>query len=129
MLTDFQHVLDAILSEFLRAHAFKDDFLVILNGSELEHIALVEEILKKLDKEKMALKLEKSKFARKESEWLAHRIANSGITHLVRKTDPIDKPPPYIFVTAEVFYGIHTQPSKILSGTSGILSAVASTTE
>ena len=60
-------------------------------GSKVEHSALVEKILRKLDKENMALKLEKYKFERNECEWLDHRITNSGITPLARKMDPIDK--------------------------------------
>ena len=39
----------------------------------------------------MALKLEKWHFAKNECEWLGHQITKSGITPLVRKTDPIDK--------------------------------------
>ena len=50
----------------------------------------MEKIWKKLEKENMALKLEKCKFARNECEWLGHRVTNSGITPLVRKTNPID---------------------------------------
>ena len=51
----------------------------------------MEKILKKLDKINLALKLKKCRFARNECEWLCHRITNSGITPLVRKTEPIDK--------------------------------------
>ena len=83
--------MDAIRSEFPCAHAFIDDILVISKGSKIEHIALVEKFLRKLDKKNMALKLEKCKFARNECEWLGHRITNSRITPLVRKKDPIDK--------------------------------------
>ena len=102
--------MDAILSEFPCAHAFIDDTLVISKGSEIEHIALVEKILKKLEKEKMALKLERSKFARNESEWLVHRITKSGITLLVRKTDPIDNlAPPKSLSQLKLFMGsIHS---------------------
>ena len=38
----------------------------------------------------MALKLIKCQFARKECEWLGHKITRTGITPLVRKTDPIE---------------------------------------
>ena len=39
----------------------------------------------------MALKLEKCQLAKNTCEWLGHRITKSGITPMVRKTDPIDK--------------------------------------
>ena len=88
---EFQRVMDAILAEFPCAHAFIDDILVISKGTKIEHIALVEKILAKLDRENMALKLEKCQFAKNTCEWLGHRITKSGITPMVRKTDPIDK--------------------------------------
>ena len=58
MLAEFQRVMDAILFEFPCAHAFVDDFLVLSKVIKIEHIALVEKILLKLDKENMAFKLE-----------------------------------------------------------------------
>ena len=88
MPAEFQRVMDALLSEFPCAHAIIDDILVISKGSK--NIALVEKILKKLDKENRVLKLEKCKYTIKECEWLAHRITTFGIKHLVRKTEPID---------------------------------------
>ena len=91
MPAEFQRVMDTILSEFPYAHAFVDDILVLSKGTKIDHIALVEKILLKLDKKNMALKLEKCQFAKNECEWLGHRISKSGITPMVRKTDPIDK--------------------------------------
>ena len=91
MPAEFQRVMDAILAEFPCAHAFIDDILVISKGTKIEHIALVEKILAKLDRENMALKLEKCQFAKNTCEWLGHRITKSGITPMVRKTDLIDK--------------------------------------
>ena len=91
MPAEFQRVMDAILAELPCAHDFIDDILVISKGTKIEHIALVEKILAKLDKENMALKLEKCQFAKNTCEWLGHRITKSRITPMVRKTDPIDK--------------------------------------
>ena len=65
-----------------------DDILKLSKGSK--NIALVEKILKKLDKENKVLKLEKGKYTIKECEWLDHRKTTSGIIHLVRKTERID---------------------------------------
>ena len=91
MPAEFQRVMDAILAEFPCAHAFIDDILVISKGTKIEHIALVEKILAKLDRKNMALKLEKCQLAKNTCEWLGHRITKSWITPMVRKTDPIDK--------------------------------------
>ena len=90
MPAEFQRVMDTILSEFPQAHAFIDDILVVTKGTEMEHISAVERILRKLDRENMSLKLTKYQFARKECEWLGHKITCTGITPLIRKTEPIE---------------------------------------
>ena len=90
MPAEFQRVMDTILSEFPQAHAFIDDILVITKGKEIEHILAVERILRKLDRENMSLKPTKCQFARKECEWLGHKITCIGITPLIRKTEPIE---------------------------------------
>ena len=50
MPAEFQRVMNAILFEFPYAHAFIDHILVLSKGTKIEHIALVEKILSKLDK-------------------------------------------------------------------------------
>ena len=45
---------------------------------------------RKLDRENMSLKLTNSQFARKKCEWLGHKITCTGITPLIRKTEPIE---------------------------------------
>ena len=47
MTAELEHVMDAILPEFPCSHAFIDVILAIPKGSENEHIALVEKILKR----------------------------------------------------------------------------------
>ena len=90
MPAEFQRVMDAILSEFLQAHAFIDDNLVVTKGTETEHISAVDKILRKLERENMSLKFTKYQFARKECEWLVHKLTCTGITPLIRKTEPIE---------------------------------------
>ena len=95
MPADFQRLMDYVLLEYTQAHAFIDDILVVTKGSEIEHISMVEKILRKLDKERMSLKLTKCSFAQKECESLGHEITSTGVTPLIRKTEPIEvlKPP------------------------------------
>ena len=90
MPAEFQRVMDTILSEFPQAHAFIDDISVVTKGTEIEHISAVERILRKLDCENMSLKPTKCQFARKECEWFGHKITCTGITPLIRKTEPIE---------------------------------------
>ena len=90
MPAEFQKVIDNLIKEFPQANAFIDDILIASKGTKIEHIALVEKILKKLDVSNVALKLRKCEFAKTECEWLGFRIGESGITPLVRKTQAIE---------------------------------------
>ena len=59
MPAEFERVMDVSFSEFPCPHAFIDGILVISKGSKIDYIALMEKILKEIDKENMALKLKK----------------------------------------------------------------------
>ena len=87
---EFQRVMDSILNEFPQANAFIDDILATTRGTEVEHISLVEKILRKLNRKNISLKLPKCEFAKREWEWLGHRITETGVMPLKRETSPID---------------------------------------
>ena len=87
---EFQRVMDSFLNELPQANAFIDDIFVTTKGTEVEHISMVEKILRKLNRENISLKLLKCNFAKRECEWLGHRITETGIAPLKRKTSPID---------------------------------------
>ena len=54
---EFQKFIDNLLKEFPQANAFIDDILIASKGTKIEHIALVEKVLKKLDVSNASLKL------------------------------------------------------------------------
>ena len=58
----------------------------------------------------MPFKLTKCKFAQRECEWLGHKITPTGITPLVRKTEPIEalKPPPALTQLKSFMGSIHS---------------------
>ena len=87
---EFQKVIDNLVKEFPQANGFIDDILIASKRTKIEHIALVEKILKKLDVSNIALKLRKCEFAKTECDWLGYRIGESDITPLVRKTKAIE---------------------------------------
>ena len=95
MPAEFQKVIDNLLKDFPQADAFIDDILVVSKGTKLEHIALVEKFLEKLDVSSAALQLRKFEFAKNECKWQGFRIGKDGITPLVRKTQAVEdlKPP------------------------------------
>ena len=70
MPAEFQKVIDNLLKKFPQANAFIDDILIASRGTKVEHIALVERILKKLDVSNVSLKLRNCEFAKTECEWL-----------------------------------------------------------
>ena len=110
MPAEFQRAMDCILAEYPQAHAFIDDILVVSKGTAIDHIETVEKNLKKLDQENMSLKLSKCKFAQRDCEWLGHKITSTGITPLVRKTEPIEAlTPPRTLTQLKSFMGsIHS---------------------
>ena len=95
MPAEVQRVMDSILSKFPQAHAFIDDILVVIKSLESEHISTVGKFLRKLLEEKMSLKLTKCNFAQTVCEWLGHKFTSTGVTTLIRKTEPTEtlKPP------------------------------------
>ena len=70
MPAEFQKVIYNLFKEFPQANAFIDDILIASKGTKIEHIPLVEKVLKKLDVSNALLKLQKCEFAKTECEWL-----------------------------------------------------------
>ena len=95
MPAEFQKVISNLFKECPQANAFIDDILIASKGTKIEHIPLVEKVLKKLDVSNALLKLQKCEFAKTECEWLGCRIGKNGISPLVRKTQAVEdlKPP------------------------------------
>ena len=128
MPAEFQRVMNTILLEFPQAHAFIDDILVVTKGTKIEHISTVERILRKLDRKNMSLKLTKCQFARRECEWLGHKITRTGIAPLVRKTEPIESlKRPKTVSQLKSFMGSIPQLAQISSGACGIISVITPT--
>ena len=70
MPAEFQKVIHNLLKKFPQASAFTDDILIASKGPKIEHIAMMEKILRKLDISNVALKLRKCEFAKTKCEWL-----------------------------------------------------------
>ena len=123
MPAEFQRVMDTFLSEFPQAHAFIDDILVVTKGTEIEHIAAVEKILRKLERENMPLKLTQCQFARKECEGLGHKTTCTGITPLIQKTESIEslKAPKTVSQLKSFMGSIHSLHKKKPPNSRGIV--------
>ena len=91
MPAEFQKAIDRTLNHAKNTFCFLDDILIVLKGDEREHEQLVTEVLKKLDNENLALKLEKCAFFQSEVKWLGHKLTSEGITPKITKTEAILK--------------------------------------
>ena len=91
MPAEFQKAMDRTLNHSKSTFCFLDDILIVSKGSELEHEKLITDVLMKLDKETLSLKLSKCDFFKTEVNWLGHKLSESGITPKITKTEAILK--------------------------------------
>ena len=91
MPATFQKTIDTILEGIISKFAFMDDILVITKGSLNEHENEIDKILEKLDKENLAINLQKCEFIKTTFEWLGFKISHQGTALLITKTEAIKK--------------------------------------
>ena len=72
MPAEFQKAMDRTFTHAMNTFSFLDDILIVSKGEKHEHEKLVIDVLKKLDNENLALKLEKCEFFQTERNWLGH---------------------------------------------------------
>ena len=95
MPATFQKTSDKTLENIDNKFNILDDILIITKGSPLDHELDIYKVLSRLEKENLAIKLEKCEFAKPSITWLGYKITQSGISPTVKKTDSIMnlKPP------------------------------------
>ena len=91
MPAEFQSAMDRTLNHAKNTFCFLDNLLVVSKGSEHEHKKLIMNVLEKLGRENMALKLPKCKFFQNEVNWLGHKLLSEGISPKITKTEAIVK--------------------------------------
>ena len=85
----FQKTIDKTLENIPNKINFLDDILIITKGTITDHVSDIKLILKRLDEENLANKLEKCEFAKQNITWLGYNITQSGISPNDKKTDSI----------------------------------------
>ena len=65
--------------------------MIVSRGGIEKHLNLVRKCLIKLNQENLRKNLAKCHFAKEKIEWLGHKITQSGVTPLSKKTDAIGK--------------------------------------
>ena len=91
MPATFQKTIDVTLRKCHNNFAFLDDILVITKGKFLDHEKELDKILHRLDKENLAIKLQKCEFAQKQITWLGYEITPTGITPTKKKCESINQ--------------------------------------
>ena len=78
MLATFQKVMDYTLINIPSAHAFLDDIIRITKSTQEDHENEIDKDLYKLDKEKLAISLQKCEFLQTEITWLGYKKTQMG---------------------------------------------------
>ena len=91
MPAEFQKAMDPTLNHSKNTFCFLYDILIVSKGSELEQEKLITDVLMKLDKENLSLKLSKCELFKTEENWLGQKLSESGVTPKITKTEAILK--------------------------------------
>ena len=94
MPATFQKIMDFTLLNINSAHAFLDDIIIITKGSLSDHEKELDKVPTRLDKENLAISLQKCELAVTENTWLEYKINPDGIIQTKRKTEAIIKMEP-----------------------------------
>ena len=89
MPTEFQRIRDLTLTGISNTFAFIDDILIVTHGTEEEHIKKVIEVLRRLDKANVNLKLDKCTFAADNIEWVGYKLSQQGVSPVNSKVQGI----------------------------------------
>ena len=91
MPATFQKTIDKTLEGCKNYFAFLDDILIATKGKLKEHEETLDIILDRLNKEGLAISLQKCEFAKQEIEWLGFKVTPHGVTPLITKTEALQK--------------------------------------
>ena len=85
----FQKVMDYTPNNFYSAHAILDDIKIITKGTQGKQRRQRDKGDKKVDKENLAISLQKCEYLQTEITWLRYKINPSAIIPTERKTNAI----------------------------------------
>ena len=91
MPATFQKTIEKTLEGCKNYFAFLDDILIATKGNLKEHEETLDIILDRLNKEGLAISLQKCEFAKQQIEWLGFKITPHGVTPLITKTEALQK--------------------------------------
>ena len=117
----FQRVLERVLQDIPGVVNYLDDILTT-GGTEEDHLRSLEEVLKRLDKAGLCVKMKKCEFMRLFVDYLGHRIDEHGLHHLPDKIKAIQgAPSPQSVQELKSYLGLLTCYGKFLPHLSSTL--------
>ena len=85
MPTTFQKNMDKTLESVHSKFAILDDILIITKGSLNDHEQEIDKVLNQLDKENIAIKLQKCEFAKPNLTWLGYKKTSKWNNPITKK--------------------------------------------
>ena len=74
MPATFQKITDYTLNNINSANAFLEDIIIITKGTQEDHKNEIDKVLYKLNKENLAISLQKCEFLKREIIWQGYKI-------------------------------------------------------
>ena len=127
MPATFHKTLDETLENIHNKFNFLDDILSKTKGTTNDHESDIDTVFSRLDKENLAIKLEKCEFAKPTITWLVYKITQTGKTPTLKKTDSILnlKPPNTLKQLRSLMGSIH-QLIKFITNLANLLDPIRS---
>ena len=107
----FQRVIESVLQGIDGVVIYLDDILI--TGPTEDHLKSLEEVLKRLDKAGLRVKMKKREFVKPEVDYLGHKIDKAGLHPLPDKVQAIqDAPTPLSVHELKLYLGLLTYYNK-----------------
>lgn len=117
----FQHTMDQILHGMENVVCFMDDILVSAPTKE-RHLAILDEVMKRLEKHGIRIKKSKCAFLQDSVEYLGYRIDAQGLHPTASKVEAIvNEPAPQNVTELRSFLGLLNYYGKFLANVSTLL--------
>ena len=122
----FQRVIESILQGIPGVVAYLDDILVT-GSTDQEHLAALEEVLRRLESAGLRVRKEKCHFMAPSVSYLGHKIGADGIHPLPKKVEAIrEAPSPTCVMELKAYLGLLTYYGKFLPNLSTVLAPLYS---
>ena len=89
----FQRLVESVIGDMENCFVYLDDILVFTDTEE-EHVKVLDELFKRLEKAGLTLALKKCQFGSAAVDYLGYTVSQEGLTPIKKKIEALDKFPP-----------------------------------